>query len=164
MPKSIVIDARNLYFDSVHITLRHPLVIKWLVKNYQLRNSIGNYFIFAQNLNRFEDNLADWNRVFGEIDLGNIPYFIDEGKECRKGQDCGKYIKVKLLKEGEFCKFTLSNLNVESKFFFPIRYDSEFAIIPFSRLWSVGQISEFRGIDCAVEYESIDKDLYDKLF
>ena len=164
MPKSIVIDARNLYFDSVHITLRHPLVIKWLVKNYQLRNSIGNYFIFAQNLDRFEDNLANWNRVFGEIDLGNIPYFIDEGKKCRKGQDCGKYIKVKLLKEGEFCKFTLSNLNVEAKFFFPIRYDSEFAIIPFSRLWSVGQISEFRGIDCAVEYESIDKDLYDKLF
>lgn len=93
---------REICISTVYITLRHPLVIKWLVKNYQLRNSIGNYFIFAQNLNRFEDNLADWNRVFSEIDLGNIPYFIDEGKECRKGQDCGKYIKVKLIKEENF--------------------------------------------------------------
>jgi hypothetical protein len=164
MPKSIVIDARSLNFDSVHLTLRHPLVIKWLVENYELSFSIGSYSIFTQNLDSFQNNLGDWNSVFGEIDLGNVPYFISEGDACKIAQECEKYIKVKLDRKLEFCKFTVFSLGVESKFFFPNRFDSEFAIIPFSRLWSVDKKSELKEIDCAAEYKVIERKLHDNLF
>ena len=163
MPKSIVIDARNLYFDSVHITLRHPLVIKWLVKNYQLRNSIGNYFIFAQNLDRFEVNLADWNRVFGEIDLGNIPYFIDEGENCTSGDECLIYIRVVLEKKGDFCKLVINDKEMEFKFFFPIKYSSNSALIPLGRLWPIGDNSRIKQISCAKETKYFKTFVGDKL-
>jgi hypothetical protein len=164
IPKTIIIDVRSLYFDSIHLTLRHPLVIKWIVNNYQFHQTIGNYNIFTQNLNKSDGNLQGWNSLFGEIDLGNIPYYVSEGEECAKELECDRYIKVKLLKKGEFCKFTILNSDLESRFFFPIRYDSEFAIIPFSRLWPVDKLSKIKEISCAEKYELIDKELYDKLF
>jgi hypothetical protein len=163
MPQSIIIDARNLYFDSIHITLRHPLVIKWLVQNYQLRNSMGNYYIFTQNIDSFDNNLADWNRIFGEIDLGNIPYFIDEGEDCISGDECIMYIRVVLEKKGDFCKLVITDKGMEFKFFFPIKYSSNSALIPFDRLWPVDDNSKIKQISCAKETKYFKNFVGDKL-
>jgi len=100
----------------------------------------------------------------GITDLGNIPYFISEDRNCGAEEDCQVYLKIKLLKEDEFCNLTIETRGVKTKFFFPIKYDVDYALIPFSRLWSVSETSSISDISCSNQYVLFKNNLENRLF
>jgi hypothetical protein len=163
-PKSIILNETKISFDSVHLNFRHPILLKWIINNYELKTTIGNYFIFTQNFNSFDSNLSGWVKLMGITDLGNIPYFINEDRNCEDEKDCEIYLKIKLIKKDEFCDFTIESSGVETKYFFPIKYDVDYAIVPFSKLWSASETSSIRGISCSNQYVLFKNNLRNRLF
>jgi hypothetical protein len=163
-PKAIIVNETKISFDSVHLNFRHPILLKWIIDNYELKTTIGNYFIFTQKFNSFDSNLPGWVKLMGITDLGNIPYFISEDRNCGAEEDCQVYLKIKLLKEDEFCNLTIETRGVKTKFFFPIKYDVDYALIPFSRLWSVSETSSISDISCSNQYVLFKNNLENRLF
>jgi hypothetical protein len=163
-PKSLILDQFRLSFDGVHLSLRHPNLIKWLIANYSLKDTIGSYFIFTQNSNDYLNNLAGWTKLLGDTDLGNVPYFIKEDRSCFKNEACSNYLKVKLIKDGDFCFVSTQTGGNINTYFFPIRYKSDYAIIPFDKLWSVNEDSVVRSVSCANEYVLFRNNLGKRLF